>query len=377
MKILINTASTHKGGGVQVARSFIEECKNFDEHEYYVVLGKMLSDLVDPIEYASNFSFFSIGYRPATRVLSFKSSAVDLNEIEKKFKPDVVFTTSGPAYWRPKAPHVVGYNLPHYIYQDSPYFSQIPHYERLKWEAKGQFLRYFFQRDSDAYVVQTDDVNNRLRKWIGTERVSTVSNTYSEYYDNPKTIPNKLPEKEVNEFRFLTLSAWYPHKNLKIIPEILMELPENLKQDIKFVLTLPEDIFQNKFPSEARDNIINIGPVKPDEGPALYSECDGLFLPTLLECFSASYAEAMKMEIPIITSDLSFARTVCGDAALFIDPMNPFAIAENIIQLVKNLDLRKRLIRNGIKQCKKFVSARERASEYLKICEELVYERQN
>ena len=27
MRLLINTASTFKGGGVQVAKSFIEECK--------------------------------------------------------------------------------------------------------------------------------------------------------------------------------------------------------------------------------------------------------------------------------------------------------------------------------------------------------------
>lgn len=360
-----------------MARSFIEECRNFKEHEYHVIQSEMLSDLIDVDEYPENFSFYTIGYRPATRVLSFRSQDKDLKNIEEKVQPDVVFTTSGPAYWRPKTPHVVGYNLPHYIYRDSPYFSQIPFAKRLKWDLKGAVLKAFFKRDADAYIVQTEDVNQRLRSWLQSENVYSVSNTYSQHYDDPKSVANKLPERKPDEFRFLSLSAWYAHKNLNIIPKVVDLLPDHIKSKVRFILTLPEDLFQEHFDSKRNGKIINIGPVKPEEGPALYKECNALFLPTLLECFSASYAEAMKMEKPIITSDLGFAHTVCKEAALYADPVNPDEISQKIIELIENPDLRKELIHKGKKQLNTFVTAQKRAEEYLRICGEFADGKRN
>ena len=57
MKLLINTASTFKGGGVQVAKSFIEECKDIREHEYYVVLGENISKSINKDSFPKNFTF--------------------------------------------------------------------------------------------------------------------------------------------------------------------------------------------------------------------------------------------------------------------------------------------------------------------------------
>ncbi|HSH51553.1 MAG TPA: glycosyltransferase, partial [Bacteroidales bacterium] len=276
LKLIINTASTYKGGGVQAASSFIEECKKYDEHEYHIIRGEMLSGLIDRDAFPDNFSFYDIGYRPATRIFSFKSRDDFFKKLEARIKPDVVFTTSGPAYWRPTAPHLVGYNLPHYIYQDSPFFNQIPFKTKVKWRLKGRALKFFFKREAEAYVVQTNDVNKRLQKWLRSEEVYTVSNTYNHHYTNCVKAVNKLPEKETDEFRFLTLSAWYTHKNLKIIPKVIEALPQEFKKKIRFVLTLPPATFEKYFTSKVKDFITNVGPVKPAEGPALYNECDAL-----------------------------------------------------------------------------------------------------
>lgn len=179
----------------------------------------------------------------------------------------------------------MGYNLPHYFYGDSSFFTQLSFFRRLKWALKGKVLKYFFKRDADAFVVQTDDVNRRLREWLPTDKVHTVSNTLSEPYEFPTNVSPKLPEKKTDEYRFLILSACYPHKSLAINPKVVDELPASLRHRVRFVLTLPEEIFQSSFSQYNRGSIINVGPVKPEEGPALYMECDALFLPTLLECF--------------------------------------------------------------------------------------------
>jgi len=96
-----------------------------------------------------------------------------------------------------------------------------------------------------------------------------------------------------------------------------------------------------------------------------------MFMPTLLECFSATYPEAMKMGIPIVTSDLPFARSICGDAAVYFDPMSPQSIGEAIYSLANNNSLYKEYIARGWKQLLTFESAKTRAQKYIEILEKL------
>lgn len=370
MKILINTATTHKGGSIQVAYSFIQECKNKPQHQYIVVLGTLLQQLIHIEEFPSNFIFEKISYRPAQRVLTWKDQAKFLKEIEKKYLPDVVFTTSGPAYWRPQSKHLMGYNLPHYIYKDSPFFKRLSLKERIFWNLKGRLIKHYTKRDADAYVVQTDDVNLRLRNWTSKNDVHTVTNTYGNQYNDPRFSNRFLPEPTSDEFRLLLVSSYYKHKDFEIFNSIVKYFSEN--EQIRFVLTLPDTIFQSVFSDLAKKFIYNIGPVSPEYCPQLYRECSAVFLPSLLECFSATYAEAMKMKLPIITTDLSFAHTVCGKAALYFTPTDAADAYKNIKQLQKDPSLYESLLINASRELEKFSTASERAASYLEICSKLI-----
>ena len=371
MKLLINTSSNFKGGGIQVAKSFIEECKRFDDNEYFVVLSEKLVKEIQINEFPNNFTFFNAPFRPAKRVFSLQSHNQYLKDIENKFKPDVVFTTSGPSYWRPKAPQLMGYNLPNYIYSESPYFKIISFKSSLRWKGMKLFAHYIFNRDADAFVVQTDDVNHRLRKYLSVSKVFTVSNTINSNYREPKKVKNKLPTRNNAEFRLLTLSAWYPHKNLNVIPEVIDSLNIKGYSNIKFITTLPEVDFKKL---KNNKNILNVGSVVIEEGASLYKECDAMFLPTLLECFSASYAEAMIMGKPILTSNMGFAHAVCENAALYFNPMDVDDIADKIIELYKNNELQDSLIKKGLKRLDRFGTAKGRAKQILEICKSLMDE---
>ena len=373
MRLLINTASTFKGGGVQVAKSFIEECKKFKEHEYAIILGENIAKTINKTEFPKNFCFHNAPFRPATKVFSLSSHNYFLKELENKWKPDVVFTTSGPSYWRPKVGHVMGYNLPHYIYSDSPYFKNIPCSSNLRWKFRKIVAKYFFKRDADALVVQTDDVKERVKELLSKKNVFTVSNTISEHYLSPKEVPEKLPAEVKNKFRLLSLSAWYPHKNLSIIPKVLDVLIKKGYTNIVFVVTLPKiDEAKLHLADKYQGQLLNIGPVKVEEGASLYQECDAMFLPTLLECFSASYAEAMKLKKPIITSDMGFAHTVCKEAALYVNPMDANDIALKIIELSTSYELQEDLVKKGVERLKMFGTSQDRARRYIQICQSLV-----
>lgn len=355
-----------------MAKSLIEEFKKFPGHTYHIVLGVMLNDLIDADSFGDNFCFYRIGLRPAGSFTSLLSARKYFSRLERRVCPDVVLTTSGPAYGRFSKPHIAGYNLGHYIYSDSPFFSILAPGEKIKWKIKGALINYFFNREADVLVVQTEDIRWRLQKKWPDKSIHVVSNTYSTIYNQPVVPKPKLPRKDVPEFRLLTLSAWYNHKNLQVIPRIIQLMSPELLQRIRFVLTLPEREYAALIPVPHREYVLNVGPIPPDEGPSLYAECDAMFLPTLLECFSASYAEAMAMRKPILTSDLGFAHTVCGDAALYFDPMNPHSILQVITSLLDNAALQRDLIDKGVRRLGFFGTAHQRAAQYLEICKSAI-----
>ena len=368
MNILINTAHQRFGGAIQVALSFIHECRSFKTHEFVVWVGPGVRKSLTEKEFPNNFHFQHFDFGKITLSKTFTINRT-LQEAEKEANPDVIIATSGPTYFQSKALQIIGYNLPLYIYAESPFLREQSLYRKLKRQLKKQLHFYYFKRDADYYVVQTDDVNQRVRQALDTDQVLTVTNTASSYYTDWTAYPPKLPPKAKGTFRFITISSYYPHKNLELIPEVLRELQIRGITQVEFVLTLKEQDFQTHI--GAQPGIINVGPVRPEACPSLYQECDALFLPTLAECFSASYPEAMSMEKPIVTTDLGFARSICGEAALFYEAKNARAAAEQIERLIHDQALQKDLITKGKEQLKAFDTPRERAEKYLALCEKL------
>jgi len=369
MKLVINTAHQRFGGAIQVALSFINECRHFPEHEYHVWLGPGVAKSLQTEDFPTNFTFYTFDFG----VIGFITIAhiqKTLATLEQQIRPDVIIATSGPTYFHSQAPQIIGFNLPLYIYPESPYVKDLSLKAKFKLQFKKALHFYYFKRDASAYVVQTDDVNSRVRKALGTDQVFTVTNTHSGFYLRDTFATLQLPLKQKPFLRLLTLTSYYSHKNLELLPKVAAELEKRGIQNIQFVVTLTTADFEQYLPPHPF--IVNVGPMKPEDCPGLYRECDVLFLPTLAECFSASYPEAMVMERPIITTDLGFAHSICGDAALYFEPKNHLQATDCIAQLLNNPTMIPTLVAAGKVQLKKFDTAFERAKKYLEICTTIV-----
>lgn len=367
MRLVINASLNYVGGGLQVALSFIQECVSIPDNVYHVFMSKNVAAQIEQSEFPSNFIFYEI---PKLKFYQYNKY---LSRLEKEINPDVVFSIFGPVYWKPISPHVMGYAIPHYIYNESPYWKMISNKENILLYLRKLIHFYYLKRDASTFVCETDDVKERISSLFPNKQFFTVSNTCNSIFLNKSS--NELYTKldDSKKFRFLTLSKYYPHKNLSIIRLIVDELKKRIYPvDIQFVLTITPSEYSTIFGDDYNEEILTVGPIPIKEAPSLYNECDAMFLPTLLECFSASYPEAMIMKKPILTSDLGFARTVCKEAALYFDPMNVQDIVDKIIELVNNTDLQKELINKGLKRVNEMPSAKERANMYLDICKKMI-----
>lgn len=378
MKILINTSNLYVGGGLQVALSFLNELKQMEQkHEYHVFLSQAVDKQVNQNEFPANFKFYLIEKSPSS-LKSRRRIVSKLDALEEQIKPDIVFSVFGPSYWKPKARHLMGFAVPWVLQKDSVAYDELSFLKRIRMRTWVEYVSYYAKRDTSYYIIETDDGKDKLSKVLDIDRknIFVVGNSYSAVFNdshylsknNPDYI--QLPEREKNEFRCLLISHNHPHKNLKIINQVIPFLE---KYNIKFVLTVDDESYSSLFPDKPKQ-IMNLGPVSQKACPSLYDQCDALFLPTLLEVFSAAYPEAMKMEKPILTSNYSFATDVCQDAAMYFDPLDPKDIAEKIKQLVNNKALQDALVEKGTKRVKEFETARSRAEKYVALCEKLAKE---
>jgi glycosyltransferase involved in cell wall biosynthesis len=367
MKILFNASNLKKGGGVQVALSLIEEFYFYDNFQFHLVVSDSVYNQLNLSNFNSNFLVSRHNFKPNVFKVIFGHDFF-LSKVENEFSPDWVFTVFGPSYWIPKSRHLIGFAIPHYLYYDSPFFRIISFKEKISIFILKILCFWNLSKKKNFFWVETNDVKKRLSKFlfIDSVRIKVVSNTcHSVFY---RTNNNLYSRYEVF-FNFpgkkaITISANYIHKNLVIIKKVVPILIKK-KIELKFFLTLNHNEF-NSFNFNT-DYVINLGPVNITDCPFLYSKVDFLFLPTLLECFSASYVEAMKMNVPILTSDLAFARGVCGDAAEYFDPLDEEDIVKKIIFLISNQSRVQEMIFKGQEKLKEFPTSKERASSILNI----------
>lgn len=365
MNILINCSNLRVGGGLQVAHSVLNEISSHSDHYFVIVVSSTLAELIQDISFSENHQIISYDIRPSPFAF-LNGSVTFLDKLVQDQKIDRVFTLFGPSYWRPQVKHVCGFAKAQYIYKDSSFFTDISSFDRYKLKIKEFIHLQDFKNNTDVLITENEDVSKKINEKLN-KPTFTVTNYYNQIFEQRQSwVLHPLPDFEGKYI--LTISANYPHKNLKIVPQVALQLLSRGIRDYKFVLT----INKGDIPSTpiADQYIEYIGKVNINECPSLYEQSTFMLLPTLLECFSASYPEAMYMEKNILTSDLGFAHGICGDAAVYFDPLDPEDIAEKIISLGDDKERQEILRKKGLAQLKKFDDFEQRARKYLEIVTE-------
>ena len=79
-----------------------------------------------------------------------------------------------------------------------------------------------------------------------------------------------------------------------------------------------------------------------------------MIYPSLFEGFGVPVLEAMKSEIPVLTSANSSMQEIGEEAALYFDPLSVNDMAEKLMLIYKDEDLRNSLIQKGKQKAGEF-----------------------
>lgn len=372
MKILINASNLSGGGGAQVCDSICRYLKDYPQHSFVVVLSPALDNTASAIKDYSNVEVVRYGVKGGDikALLTFRNSFLD--QLVTDHSIDCVFTVFGPIKWRPRVPHISGFGLSHIVMPESPYFQRMSVKERLKWKVTIATWKYIFRRSADTFITENPLITERLHRLFPEKKVVTITNNYNQVFDQPENQKErKLPP--FDGVQLLDVAAFGPHKNEVIaldIAEIFRKKYPTTK--IRFIFTFDRKLYPT-IPDSLKEYFYFTGNVSIQECPSLYEQCDMEFQPTLLECFTATYPEGMRMKKPIITTDLEFAHGLCGNAALYYDSLSAESAADVIYNLITSKEIQQKLVTEGISQLRKFDNSKERACKIVSLCEDTCY----
>jgi glycosyltransferase involved in cell wall biosynthesis len=199
-----------------------------------------------------------------------------------------------------------------------------------------QVLRWVFRRNirfAHKFVVQTGVMQQQM--------VESYPELNGRIVVMPQPAPNWLKRTAARRSyaKGQPLCLFYPaagfiHKNHVLLKS--MDSCMNLVQPLELTVTL--NLYEQARLRLSGGWLRNVGKLDPGECLKTYEQSDALFFPSLLESYGLPLVEAMVFGLPVVCSDLPFARWLCEEQAIYFDPSSPTAAWQAIRELQKRLD---------------------------------------
>jgi glycosyltransferase involved in cell wall biosynthesis len=206
-------------------------------------------------------------------------------------------------------------------------------------------------RNSEAVITVSQFSRDAICEWarVNECKIINVGNGVSDHFEPNGPVKTFGPRQY-----FLHVGSDRPHKNLRRIIEAFFN--SGLSRDFDFVTTaIPTMELASLVNSNSRAGCVRfLGPVAEEELPALYRGAHGLICASIYEGFGLPIVEAMACGTPVITSSVTSMPEVAGNAAIIVDPYDVEALADGMLKLASDAELRHSLRSRGIERAKMY-----------------------
>ena len=151
---------------------------------------------------------------------------------------------------------------------------------------------------------------------------------------------------------FIYVGAVQPRKNLVNLLKAFSIFKKRLQSNMKLVVVGRLAWKNNEFLKlvnsyKYRSDVVLTGYLPEEELVGLMASAYALVYPSLFEGFGVPVAEAMKCGVPVLTSEKTSMQEVAGEAGLYFNPNDHANIADKMMLIYKDENLRKQLIEKG------------------------------
>lgn len=322
-KILFNCSTNIVGGGIKNSAMFIRYSIADKDFEWHYAVSDPVMRLLQAWELDLPVEKVHLFIKSPAR--NSRSRKV-LKELVAKERFSLVYTMAGPAYVRFNIPHLQGISNAYITHADWEAFSVYGNLIRSFRYLLKSFVQMMYSRSADYFVFQSEQARTAYcrRAFVTKQKTYIVPNAFDDSMISPE-VHQRV--KENPSFFILCPGADYSHKGFQFIPAIAREIKEELdhKTSFQFVLTLPDKSLWSRIDHEANrlgvaETVSNYGPFSYSDVNEIYNLADLVFVPSLLETFSATYLEAIAMRKPLVVADKGFAKEICGEYAEYVNP---------------------------------------------------------
>jgi glycosyltransferase involved in cell wall biosynthesis len=208
---------------------------------------------------------------------------------------------------------------------------------------------------ADLVITISEYCARRLEELYGVSNAVVVPelidlNGWRELFSANPAAPD--PRK----FTVLSVCRFYPRKRMEVLLRAAALLRDRIPQlEIRIVGNGPERAKLRKIylDLELGSTVQWLGDASMGTLAAEYNRADLFCLPSVQEGFGIVFLEAMAAGKPIVAARAAAVPEVVSDG-LLVEPENPEALAEAILRLYRDPDLRHSLGSSGLKSVEKF-----------------------
>lgn len=273
----------------------------------------------------------------------------------KKYKCDVFFSPDNYLSLRTKVPTVI---VSHDVAFE--YFTEGTPLLNI-WYLKF-FTARFYQKAKKILVVSTS-VKEDLIKFYDTkkDKIDITYNACKPIF-KPLNTDNQAIVKEKyskgNPY-FFYIGAVHPRKNVHRLIAAFDIFKTKTNADHQLLIAgrfawQTGEVKSAYDKATYKNDIVFLNYIDNDSLAQLMASAFALTYVSLFEGFGVPLIEAMNCDVPVITANVSSMPEVAGNAALCVSPTDISAIADAMISLHENPDLRQILIQKGRVQREKF-----------------------
>lgn len=226
-------------------------------------------------------------------------------------------------------------------------------------------LKRALKKAYKVFVVSENTQNDliKLFKYPKSSIVEVPCAPHSIYGEepNPQDKAKIFQKYQLPEKYILGVGTLEPRKNFSTLIKSFVIVKRKFPE-YKLVIVGKkgwryQDLNKQVKKYQLEKEVIFTGYMKDDELHHLYYGAEVFVFPSLYEGFGIPPIEAMASGCPVIASNTASLPEVIGDAGLLIDPKNSIKIADAIIGLIENPQLRKTLVEKGFHRSQRFTWA--------------------
>lgn len=379
MKIAVNTlAVTPKpgtkgsAGGKTFLTGVIKHLAKIDkDNQYYLYVSRASQNYFDKI-IGPNFNKVVLPFDSDNKVLKLFFEQFVIPVYDLKLEIDVLFCPTNLAPLIPFTSTVLAIQSMHYVFapKDMSKLRKIYHRVLLPQSAKR----------AKKVIAVSESIRDSIVDVVGINptKIEVVYegadlDIFNQAHVDKELVSDYIPEG----FPYvLFVSTLFKFKNAdKLIEAFALakkrqKIPHNLVMVGRDSQSNMEELKRIALDSGIAAEVIFTGPVELETVASFYHNADLLVYPSSVETFGLPPLEAMACGTPVIGSNRTSVPEVIGDAGIIVDPDDIDALADAIVRVLSDQNLRESLIAKGYERVKQF-SWEKTARKILSVIEEV------